>query len=736
MNVAPAADRSPDHDPAWRVAGSRLRFSFRSKLPVLLQAEVSECGLACLAMIAAAYGHCASLAELRRRFAIGMTGTSVRSLRTIASALDLDSRALRLETDELDRLRLPAVLHWRLDHFVVLSSTGRRGVTVHDPARGRRRVSWPEVSRAFTGVAIELYPAPGFKRRERRERVRLTDLWTRARGLGRSLALLVGLSALLQALALLSPLVNQLVVDEAIAKNDGDFLRALLIGFALLLLARTAIDTLRSFVAMHFGQMLSFQLRSNLLAHLFRLPCEFFERRHIGDVLSRLGSIGPVQRLISSGIVTLLLDGALAVTTGTVMFLYSAELATLATVIVVTGFLVRLATFPYVRRLTEEKIVAGAELESVLLESLRGVRSIKLAGRESQRHATWQNAFVETTNIGIRLQRFGISGGALAALLFGGLDLAVLYLGARAVIDGALTLGMLFAFQAYRAQFATRMNGLINLYFAFRTVGVHLERLADIAHTPQETATGRLVATNRRLRGNISLRAVSFRFADDQPWLFRDLNLDIAAGERVALVGESGGGKTTLIKILLGVYPVSDGEVLYDGLPIAAHGLAAIRAQVGVVLQDDRPLSGTIAENICFFDEEPDLARIAAAADAAEVGSLIRSLPLGLQTPIGDMGSVLSAGQTQRLLLARALYKRPRLLMLDEGTANLDADTESRVLAALSRLPVTQIVVAHRAAAIAASERVLRVEHGTVVTDATTATSGHDEYRSRVVQRS
>jgi len=690
----------------------RLNFAFTSRLPVILQNEVSECALACLAMVSAFYGHRSSLSELRRRFHIAITGSTVSSIATMAGELGLRARSLRLELDELGQLRRPAILHWRMDHYVVLRAVKRRGLVIHDPACGRRNVSWSMASRYFSGIAVELHPSRAFVPKATPERVRFRDLWSRTKGLGTSLGQMLLLSTILQVFALISPLVNQLVVDEAISKNDGDFLFALIVGFGLLLVLQTGVEALRGTVGMYFSQMLSFQLRSNLLQHLFRLPPSFFERRHVGDIVSRLGSLGPIQALISSVVITVLLDGTLAIATLVVMFLYSPTLAWLVVGINVLGFLTRLASFPYVRRLTEEKIYSDAELQNVLLESIRAMREVKLFGREAERHNFWQNAFIDSANLGIQLQKFGVAASAGSRLLFGALDLLVLYAGAMAVISGSLTLGMLFAFQSYRQQFGSRMAALINEYFGFRTVGIHLERLADIVHTDPELPGLGPTDANRVLSGGLELRGVRFRYGDDQPWILSDVDLKISPGERIGIVGSSGGGKTTLLKLLVGLDRPTEGDILYDGATMTDRLVPIVRRQIGVVMQDDQLLTGTLADNISFFDDTPDLERVRSAAETACIAQDIHAMPMGFQTLVGDMGSSLSGGQRQRVLLARALYKEPRILILDEGTANLDEKNESRILRNLESLAITQVVVAHRQAAIAACDRLIAISGG------------------------
>jgi len=707
------------------VKGARIRLStvtgadklhlFKwNKLPVILQAEAAECGLACLAMVAGFHGYQTSLTELRRKFIVSMKGVNLRSLSTAADMLGLSARGLRCDLEDLHQLKTPCILHWGLNHFVVLKKVSRKTITVHDPARGKRVMLLSEASKHFTGVALELTPTPDFAKKEDKERVRIMDMWSKMTGFIPVILQIIAITVILQVFAVLSPLVNQLVVDEAIAKGDLNFLKVIIMGFAMLLLVQTAIGVLRSYITMYFGTLLNFQMRSNMLRHVMRLEAEFFEKRHIGDIMSRMGSLGPVQNLFTSAFVTVLLDGIMAIATGVIMFMYSPMLAGVVCGIILLSFISRMATFPYVIRVTEEQIQKDADLQTVSLETIRGARAIKIFGREQERHAHWQNSYADSMNVGLRLQRFGIGSGAANGIVFGLLELGIYYLGAKLVIGGELTLGMFFAFQSYRGQFSGRINSLIGLYFQFRTVGLHLERLADIVYADQEKGIDAPLMVGKKLTGLIETKNLRFRYGDNEPWILEDVNIAIKPGDRVALVGPSGGGKTTLLKVLIGLHNPNEGDVLYDRRSLGTVGVRAIRNQIGVVMQDDRLLSGSLYDNISFFDPEMDQKKVEDCARASFVHEDIMKMPMAYQSLVGDMGSILSGGQKQRVLLARALYNGPKILFLDEGTANLDVKTEEGILTLLSKLPITQITVAHRKAAIENCNRVFHVENGRV----------------------
>ena len=687
----------------------------------VLQAEAAECGLACLATISAHHGRRESLSDMRRRFPVSQGGVSLKDLIACADGLGLTARAVRCELEELQQLETPAILHWGLDHYIVLRKVGARYVAISDPARGERKLPLEDVSRNFTGVALELTPAPDFEKKKTAERVRLGDLWGRLSGFKPFLVQVLVLSLLLQIVGLLTPLVSQIVIDDVIGRSDKDLLAAVVIGFGMLIVVQAAIETLRGFVQLHAGQRLAIQLSGNLLRHLLRLPTEFFERRHVGDVLSRFGSLKPPQAFLTGGLVGIVLDAVLVIPVEILMTLYSPLLAGIAVLNLIVVMVVRMAAFPTLRRFVEENLNLSARTDTVFLETVRGARAIKIAGREAERHSLWQNALADQQNVAFRQGAFSLWGNSGFAVWQGLISLTMLAVGALQVIEGRLTLGMFFAFQSYAMQFSGRVGSLIGALFTFRMLGLHLERLADIVQTDPEPGLDGPSVLAKTLQGGLGVRDLQFRYSQFDPWVIREATFDIEPGQAVAIVGPSGGGKSTLLKILIGLYAPTEGQVLVDGHSITTLGTRAVRDRLGVVMQDDQLLSGSIIDNVAFFDAGVDIARVEHVCRLAHVHDDVMRMPMGYHSLIGDMGSILSGGQKQRLLLARALYKAPAILFMDEATANLDPELERRVMASLSDLGITRVMVAHRHAAVRGADRILLVDKG-AVTDITGAT--------------
>ncbi len=705
--------------PAYDDSRTWLTRLFHSdKLPMILQAEAAECGLACLAMVAAAHGQRHTLSDLRRKFSASLKGTTLKSVMDMADGLGMVGRPLRLEVDELVSLKPPCVLHWNLAHYVVLKKAwnGPGGVwaVIHDPARGVRKVAPAEIGRSFTGVALELTPTPAFTKKKHVERVRLTDMWSTLKGLKGPVIQLFMLALVVQVIGVFSPMLNQLIIDDAISKGDLDLLTTIGMGMVILLLIQTGIGLLQGFVGMYLGTQLSFQMQSNLLRHALRLPVAWFEKRHIGDIMSRFSSLGPVQSFLTSVPIGATLNVIMLVVGGTMAVLYSPLLFGCVIATMLIPLIVQAVTFPWVRRKTDEGISLGAVASTTFMETLRGARTFKLFGKERERVSQWQNDTAASVNNSVTMQRVGLWGGAGLGIVTGLQGVAVWWLGAKQVIDGTMSLGMLMAFQSYAGQFSGALSGLIGLYFQWKTLELHLERLADVVHEDPEVGVDEPIQEGRLFEGRIGADKLSFRYATHEPLVFKDASFSIDPGQFVAIIGPSGGGKTTLMKVLLGLLDPTEGEVKVEGVGLKNFGVRTFRHRIGAVLQDDRLLAGTIADNVSFFDADLDMAKVEECLAKACVLDDILKMPMGTMTLVGDLGSTLSGGQQQRVLLARALYREPTILFLDEGTANLDPETEARVSETLRGLSCTRIFVAHREAAIAGADRTLLVAGGTV----------------------
>ena len=690
-----------------------VRANLVRKVPVLWQTEACECGVVCVAMAAAFHGRDLDLAGLRARGLAGARGSTLSDLVALAESEGMNCRGLRLEPGHLKRLAAPAILHWDLNHFVVLVKAGRRGIVVNDPAEGRRRYSWPEVSGHFTGVALELRPSDRFQERALAPRLKLSDLWRGAAGLGGSLVNVLALSLLLQVTLVLGPLQVQWVVDNGVMRADRELIALLAAGFALLLLVRLAAQAMRGWLVARLTFLLAFEFGRNLFGHMLRLPLKWFEARHLGDIASRFGSLGPVRDAMTQGIVAVCVDGLMAVAMLAMMLAYDAGLAALVVAACLVYLAVQFAQAPVLARIAMDEINHQARADSSFLESMRAMPAVRVYAQERARLDLWQNQQAGAINAGIRGAKWGLLGDGAQTLIFGVETILVVYLGAHQVLDGALTIGMLYAFLSYKGEFSGRLGELIRQGLALRLLRVHLERLADPYCAEAELSTDPV--PDEPVRGALQLAGAGFRYGERAPWVLRNIDLEIAPGEFIALVGPSGGGKTTLAKLLIGQSQPSAGSIRVAGRPLDGAWLRRYRCSVGCVLQDDALFAGSLLANITLFDPLPDEKCLERACRLARIDELIAALPMGAETPVGDMGAALSGGQVQRLLLARALYRSPSFLFLDEGTAHLDPGMRSQVQEMVAGLECTRVVATHDLSFAALADRIFEVRDGSVV---------------------
>lgn len=689
----------------------RLSFGFSKKLSVILQTEVAECGLACLTAIAGYHGYHSDLRTMRQKYSLSQKGLTMADIVRFANDLNLTSRALRLDLDDLPNLRAPCILHWDLNHFVVLKEVVKDGIVIMDPAVGNRKIRMEEVSQKFTGIALELWPNSRFEKKEERQKIRILSLLKGITGIGRSLAQVLILAFALEIFGLVSPFLMQWVIDHVIVSADRNLLLTLVLGFGLLMILQQLTGLLQSWVNMHMTTTLNVQWKANIFKRLLELPADYFSKRHLGDVISRFQAIDNIQETLTSTAFKSILSGVMAVFTLILMFYYSAILTLAVLIALVLYIIIRIAAYYPLRHATEENIIHEAKQNTYFMETVRGIHTVKLFEKNEQRHSSWMTLFVDSINAHLTTQKLTNIFDFANKLLFGLESIVIVYLGATRVLDGVFSVGALMAFWAYRQQFETRVAELVDQYIKIKMLNLHAERLADIVLTETETENIEEIYVPE-ISGDIDIVVdkVSFRYSDTEPYILQNVSLHIKQGESVAFVGSSGCGKSTLMNILIGNLKPESGSVLVNGHDIHKLSPRFIRGLSGTVTQDDVLFAGSIAENICFFDETPDMHFIMQCAAMAMIHEDIMQMPMGYETLIGDMGSALSGGQKQRIIVARALYRKPRILFLDEATSNLDMDNERAINENLKMLNITKIMVAHRKETIESADRIIDME--------------------------
>jgi ATP-binding cassette subfamily B protein RaxB len=703
------------------IDNSILNFSSLKSVPLILQAEIAECGLASMAMVASFYGHQLDMPAMRKRFSANLKGMNLQQLIDVGDSLGLASRALQCPIDDVHKLATPCILHWDMNHFVVLTKVSgnvngkgdKSTFSINDPAVGKRTLSTEEFGKHFTGICLELTPTNKFEVKQEQARMKFTQLWSSMSGLKSGLVKLVALSLVLQLFALMSPYYMQWVVDEVLVSFDEPLLTVLAIGFGLIVIISTITNAVRSWLILRLSSVLNMQMGVNLLRHLLRLPMNYFESRHVGDIVSRFGSLAQIRERITTGFVETLVDGVMSITVLIMMALYSLKLTAIVLGAITLYTIVRLVLYRPLHQATEEMIQSSAKEQSSFLENIRGMQTIKLFGNESQRQGIWQNRYAEVINAEIRLGRLNISFESFNKLLFGLENVFVIYFAASMVMGNSLTVGMVLAFIAYKQQLTQRFANLIEQIIQFKMMRLHLDRISDIALTNQEAnREGSVQIKNGASKGALTLENICFAYSDEDAAILNNVNLSLNAGDSIAITGPSGAGKTTLMKIMLGLLQPTSGKVLLDGKDITHLGLKNYRKQIAAVMQDDTLLAGSIADNISFFDPQPDLVKIEQCAQLASIHDDIGKMTMGYNSLVGDMGSNLSGGQLQRILLARALYQSPSILYMDEATSHLDTDNEAKISEQIQHLSMTRIMIAHRKETINMANKVYQLLDG------------------------
>jgi len=691
---------------------NRLTFAWGKKTPLILQQQNTECGPACIAMVCSYHGLQLDMVSIRQQCLLhnlSLQGMNLLQLNQLAALNKLTPRAVQCEVEELAQLPLPCVLHWDMQHFVVLTKLSGRGKNVvfqiNDPAGGTSQLNPIQLSKHFTGIALTLTPSIDFVRDNVTQPVRIRDLWQRAPGLMGTLWQLGALSLVLQLLALTTPYYMQWIMDEVLLTYDVQLLLVLAIGFSGVLLFSTLIGMLRSWLVVRCTNFLALSLGSGVLRHLLRLPHDFFVQRHLGDIASRFDSVHAINERISSGITETAIDGVMALSILIVMCFYGWELTfTVLGFMCVYGIL-RWLFYQPLQTATHAQLETKAKADSVFLESVRTNQTLTLFKQTDARHQQWQHKYVDSLNTGIVLSRWNISFDAVNKLLFGIENIIVIVLATHMVMAQTITLGMLIAFIAYKNMFTGRIASLIEHLILFKMLGMHMQRLSDITHTPIQPhleAKRALVMTQQTGTGGaLTLENVTFHYPGSSLNILENVNLHINAGDSLVLSGPSGGGKTTLLKIMLGLLTPTSGQIKYNGVDITDIGLIAYRKQISTVMQDDVLLAGTVLDNITFFAENIDTERVQNVIKQCQLQTVIAQLAMGLQSLVGELGAQLSGGQIQRILLARALYQQPQILFLDEATSALDQPNEALIVQSLADLSITKIHIAHRQETIA-----------------------------------
>ncbi|WP_448905920.1 peptidase domain-containing ABC transporter [Haemophilus parahaemolyticus] len=688
----------------------KLDFSLFRKVPVTLQTETAECGLACLSMILGYYKGDSDLFTLRCQYGVSSRGVNLQNLIDISKALGFITRPLSLELDEVKQLKLPCILHWEFNHFVVLTKVTDKYFIIHDPAFGKKKLTKEQFSNSFTGVALELWTEVKFEKQKSENKISFYETLKHISGIKGALIKIFSLSALIELIGLLMPIGTQLVMDHVILAKDQSLLLIICIGLFFFTFFNSAVSMFRAWISLKMSYYINFQWTASFFSHLLRLPLEFFEKRQVGDISSRFNSLSTIQKTLTSSIVSTIIDTIMTFCLIVMMILYGGWLFWVVLGFSILYLLLRIVTYWTYRQISEEQIIKGAKAQSHFMETLYGIATLKSLGITQKREEQWMSLNADSFNTGIKITKLDMLFGGIHTFISTLEQISILWIGASLVIDNTMTLGMFVAFNSYRGSFSSRVGNLINIFFSLKILSLHRERIADIALNEVEEEKS-LHSTLKNINGGkFSIEDLSYQYDQFSKKIFSSLNLDIQSGESVAIVAPSGFGKTTLLKLMAGFLKPTSGKIYFNHMDINQIGLNSYRKYIACVLQDDKFFSGSILENIVSFESDYDLEFAIECAKIANIHDEIMAMPMNYETLLGELGNSLSGGQKQRLFIARALYKKPRVLFMDEATSHLDENNEKLINEAISKLNMTRIIIAHRQSTIMSADRVIDLE--------------------------
>lgn len=688
---------------------NKLDLRLKQNIPLIHQTETSECSLACLAMVCGYYGKNLDMITLRRQFNISLRGANLASTMGMAEHLGLSTRALSLELNGLNALKTPCILHWNFNHFVVLVNVKRNRFVIHDPARGRRVVGLEEMSTSFTGVALEIWPGSEFSSEPKKNRFRMKSLINSIHGIKSTLSKIFFLSLVIELINLIMPICTQLVMDHAIPASDRGLLTLICVGMFFFILLRAATGTLRALTSLVMGALINVQWQSGLFSHLMRLPLEFFERRKLGDIQSRFESLDTLRTTFTTSVVGAIMDSIMVICVLIMLVLYGGLLS-----LVVLGFtsiyiIIRLLTYGYYRQMSEESLIRSARASSYFMETLYGISTVKIQAMAERRTMQWLNLKIDAINSDIKITKMDMLFGGINTFITTLDQVSILWLGTSLVIDNQMTIGMFVAFGAFRGQFSDRVASLTNFILQLRIMSLHNERIGDIALHEREKKKPEINFIPEMYPASLEAKNITYSYDKDSTPVFSNLSFSIAPGESVAIAGVSGSGKTTLIKVLCGLFQPSSGIITANGKDISEMGINNYHMMIACVMQEDRLFSGSIRENICGFVESMDEEWMIECAKASYIHDVIIKMPMGYETLIGELGEGLSGGQKQRIFIARALYRKPSILFMDEATSSLDTDSERFVNGEIKKLRITRVIIAHREKTLKAVDRIISI---------------------------
>ncbi len=697
----------------WQVARPKR---IRRRVPTVLQMSMIECGPACLAMILNYFEHGIHLSEIRQQFSLGRDGTNAHDIAKVAQNYNLDVKAYSIEPEQLNQISLPAIAHWDFNHFVVIENVTATGVSLINPASGPQNLSFADFSKSFTGVILTFKPNKHFQPSVQSK----TPYWIKQfttlaskPEISKLFKLVLAASFILQIAGLGSAILTQLLIDQVLPLYMDDIMWILMIGILIFVFFLGITRYIRAILLIHLQTRVDVQMMLKFTEHLFLLPFSFFQKRSNGDLLMRLSSNNVVREIMMSQTLSIFLDGSLTIVYLFVLYLLSPTFWGLTMVLSLCQITILGTTAHKVNALTEQDLLAQAESQSFLVESLAGMKQLKAIGGEKEAFNVWTNLFFKQLNISIKRNHITSAVDTIIYSLQRATPLLLIWLGISLVIREDMSLGTMFALIAIASAIISPLAALVANGQRLQTIGAHFDRIGDvIEEAPEQDPT--LTTINHKIKGKIEIHNMSFRYTADN-FVLKNISLSINPGEKIAIVGETGSGKSTLAMLLLGLYAPSHGVIQYDDILLDQMSYASLRKQIGIVLQEPFVLNTSIRKNIAFGNDNLSMNQVMRAAQLACIHDTIINMPMGYETIVAEGGSGLSGGQLQRIDMARALVNNPSLLIFDEATSHLDAATEAAIYNNLDQLKCTRIIIAHRLSTIRNADHIIVLKDGEII---------------------
>ncbi len=689
------------------------------RTPSVLQKEAVECGAAALGIILAHYGSHVPLEELRIQCGISRDGSKASNIVKAARRYGLTAKGYRREPNSLPELPMPAILHWNFNHFLVLEGFHNEQVHLNDPISGPRKVSPQELDEAFTGVVLTFAPGPEYREVGEKPNL-LSMLRERFIGVQTALAFVVLVSLALVIPGLLLPAFSRLFVDLYLVQGQASILVPLFIGMAMTALLRTCLTWLQQKYLLRMETKLSVIHSSKLLWHMLKLPMAFFAQRTAGDISARIGQTDRVAKLLSGELATTLLNLVLLLFYAGLMLTYSVTLTVVVVIVAALNFIALRAVSRTRIDANNRMVESHGKLQAITLGNLQQIETIKSMGAEQDAFSVWAGYQAKVVNaqqeLGVKTQVLNV----VPLFLTQAATVVVLLLGSYYVMQEQLTLGMLVAFQSLMMSFLVPISQFVNLGSQLQEVEGIVGRLNDVLNYVPDAQAEMLPEVDdtqafKKLSGHLEIKGLTFGYSVLDGPTVSDFNLTIPSGKRVALVGGSGSGKSTIAKLVAGLYAPWRGEILFDGEPREAYSRIVVNNSLRMVDQEIFLFEGSVRDNITMWDEELPEASLIRAAQDAQIEDVITSRSGAYASQVEEAGRNFSGGQRQRLEIARALVTNPTLLVLDEATSALDTATEQAIDQSIRRRGCTCLIVAHRLSTIRDCDEIVVLERGRIV---------------------